>query len=197
MRHGSTEWNAAGRFMSRTDLPLSHEGFEELERSLAVVRAVRPTVVVTSPAVRCRQTADVALEALSLKKLDVWSELVEIDFGSFEGHTFNQLVTGPQSQLFNSWLDPSSESLGSPGGESWEAVHQRSAAVIRRLEGLGEDALVISHGYFIRAILIQALVGLPPRNLRSLELANGSISAISNRRGYWRLEFHNSASLFV
>lgn len=56
-----------------------------------------------------------------------------------------------------------------------------------QLEGVGGNVLVVGHGYFLRALLVKALMGLPPQYLRTLELSNASFIIISNKHGYWRL----------
>lgn len=46
LRHGRTAYNGEGRYQGRTDVPLSPEGAEELERA-----EITPPVVVVSPLV--------------------------------------------------------------------------------------------------------------------------------------------------
>ena len=194
VRHGATEWNIDGRFMSRTDLPLSSEGISSLDHARTLISHSKPARVVTSPALRCLQTTEKILESTGLNDFEVWEDLVEIGFGDFEGQTVNELTFGSFSAEFSKWLDPSEPSMGAPGGETWEQVNTRCLRVLKRLENLQTDTLVVGHGYFNRAVLVRALFGLLPRHLRTLESSNGSLSAISNHRGYWRLEYHNSLS---
>lgn len=194
MRHGATDWNTTGRFMSRSDLSLSEAGRTSLLGSRSLIARLQPKLVIISPARRCTETAETVLPASRFAECEVWDDLREIDFGEFEGETMSSLQTGLLAPAFAQWLDPSGESLGTPGGETWEQIDLRVNRVLGRLESLNEDALIIGHGYFNRAIIIRALTGLQSQNLRCLEAENGSLSAISNTRGYWRLEFHNSRS---
>jgi len=197
LRHGATEWNIDGRFMSRSDLPLSSEGGSSLDHAQKLISCSKPARLVTSPALRCLQTTEKILESTGLNDFEVWEDLVEIDFGDFEGQTFNELTFGTFSSEFAKWLDPFGTSVGAPGGETWEQVDTRCLRVLKRLENLQTNTLIVGHGYFNRAVLVRTLFGLPPRHLRNLESSNGSLSAISNHRGYWRLEYHNSLSPYL
>lgn len=197
LRHGITDWNIDGRFTSRTDLPLSSEGVTDLEHARLLIPRSKPARIVTSPALRCLQTTDKILESTGLNDFEVWEDLIEIDFGDFEGQTFNELSIGTYSVEFSKWLDPFESSIGAPGGETWEEVDARCLRILDRLESSQTDTLIVGHGYFNRAVLVRALFGLSPRHLRNLETSNGSLSAISNHRGYWRLEYHNSLSPYL
>lgn len=180
--------------MSRTDLPLAVSAMEELAKSFSLLARLSPDAVVASPALRARQTADAIVENLAMRPYEVWNDLVEIDFGVFEGLTFQQIQGGPYAAAFRDWLDPYAQSPGAPGGETWAEVRRRASEVFGRLAERRENILVVGHGYFIRAILVTALAGLDPRHLRFLEFGNASVTTITNHRGYWRMEFHNSRS---
>ncbi len=197
MRHGVTDWNAQGRFMSTTDFSLSKDGRQSLSRSFDLIRSLHPQLVVSSPAQRCIETAEAILPETGLTEYTVWDDLREIDFGLFEGKTAGELKDAGLSEAFSSWLDPTGPSEGAPHGEAWEAIDRRVVQVLKRLEGLQSDVLVVGHGYFSRAVIVRALTGLPSQNLRCLELANGSMSSLSSHRGFWRLEFHNSQSPYM
>ncbi|WP_276973970.1 histidine phosphatase family protein [Ferrimicrobium acidiphilum] len=197
LRHGETEWNREHRFLSFTDIRLSAEGTNNLKQSLREVSSFRPFTVITSPLTRCLQSAEIAFEDLGASEILVWDDLVEVNFGSFEGMTHEELTSGPLASQFSAWLNPDSESAGAPMGESWADVERRAETVLSRLSGFRSDVLVVGHGYLIRVLLVKALVGLSPKFLRTLEIANSSLSIISNKRGYWRLEVHNTSSHFL
>lgn len=194
IRHGATEWNAAGKFMSRTDLPMSSSGEFEVQQSLSLLHQLSPPVVVASPSLRARQTAKIIVDDLGLPDFGVSDDLAEVDFGLFEGHTADELKSGQHSAAFAEWQNPDSTIDGVPEGESWSDVAHRASRVLEHFGQNTHDTLIVSHGYFIRAVLVAALGGLHPRNLRRLELSNTGITAISNNRGYWRMEFHNATS---
>src|SRR3954452_9553663 len=60
VRHGKTEWSAAGRHTSTTDLPLLQEGEEVARRLRERLAGVEFARVLTSPRARARRTAELA-----------------------------------------------------------------------------------------------------------------------------------------
>ena len=66
LRHGVTEWSAAGRHTGRTDVPLTEAGERQAAAAGTVLSALdlRDPEVLCSPRIRARRTAELAgLEA--------------------------------------------------------------------------------------------------------------------------------------
>src|SRR3954453_22208933 len=83
VRHGQTEWSRSGQHTGVTDLPLLPEG-EEQARNLRKSLAGRGFVEVwVSPRQRARRTAELA--GLTPTRVD--EDLVEVDYGAYEGRT--------------------------------------------------------------------------------------------------------------
>jgi broad specificity phosphatase PhoE len=61
IRHGETEWNAAGRLLSRTDAPLNDTGEAQAAALAAELGDLRWDRAFSSPLVRARRTAEVVL----------------------------------------------------------------------------------------------------------------------------------------
>jgi broad specificity phosphatase PhoE len=91
VRHGETEWSAAGRHTSVTDLDLTEPGVTaatDVGRRLA---GAGPFVqVLTSPRLRARRTASLA----GFPDAEVVEELAEWDYGDDEGLTTPQIREG-------------------------------------------------------------------------------------------------------
>jgi len=185
MRHGETGWNRAGRYLSRTDVPLDASGAAGVRRTAPALAPFASAFLVTSPLRRARETAGIVAEVLGSPAAEVWEELREIDFGVFEGETEESALRGPYAAEFPGWRDPSSGNLGAPGGESWTAVDARASSVLERLEALNRDALVVSHGCFIRAILAHAVLGMSSHQLRRFRLENAAFVVLSGSPSNW------------
>jgi 2,3-bisphosphoglycerate-dependent phosphoglycerate mutase len=73
LRHGESEWNAAGLVTGWVDVALSDRGAEEAAYGgrLLAESGLRPDVVHTSVLTRAIQTANIALEAAELLWLPV------------------------------------------------------------------------------------------------------------------------------
>src|SRR5580698_1769512 len=85
-RHGETEWSASGRHTGRTDLPLTPNGEHEAFAIRQLLAAEPFELVEASPRLRALRTAEVAGF-----KPEVNDDLVEWDYGHFEGLTTDQI----------------------------------------------------------------------------------------------------------
>ena len=77
--------------------------------------------VISSPLQRAYDTATAAAESLGLDVV-VDDDLIETDFGGWEGLTFAEANAG-DPELHGKWLRDTS--IEPPGGESFDAVHTR------------------------------------------------------------------------
>src|SRR5271167_1234363 len=59
MRHGETRWNREGRVMGRNPVELSEHGRAQVEAAVVLARSLTLDLIVTSPLVRARQTAEI------------------------------------------------------------------------------------------------------------------------------------------
>ncbi|MEH3033193.1 MAG: histidine phosphatase family protein [Aeromicrobium erythreum] len=81
LRHGESTWNAAGRMQGRTEHPpLTERGREQVRAVVAELAAERPTRVLTSPAVRARESAEIVATELGLVVVED-DRLLELGLG--------------------------------------------------------------------------------------------------------------------
>jgi broad specificity phosphatase PhoE len=142
VRHGQTEWSAAGRHTSYTDLSLTPDG-EQQARTLGKALAGRSfTAIVSSPRRRARDTA--ALAGLAVTVVD--DALAEWHYGGYEGLTTRQIrARRPDWDL---WRD------GCPDGESPQLIGARVDGLLERVRPLLErgDVALIGHGHCLRVV---------------------------------------------
>ncbi|UWP81214.1 bifunctional RNase H/acid phosphatase [Dactylosporangium fulvum] len=154
VRHGETPFTAEKRYSGRGDVPLSDRGQEQAAAAAARALAVAPSieVVVTSPLRRCRQTAATFGDV----PVVVDDDLVECDFGEWEGLTFAEVRAKFPAEL-DRWL--SSTAVAPPGGESFQQVTMRVRRAVRRLQEqhAGRQIAVVSHVTPIKLLLRDAL----------------------------------------
>ena len=155
LRHGRTVLQEEGRYVGRTDDPLSAVGVEELLPAGRV-----PSVVYVSNRCRTAQTADIVFPGA--RQLVV-PGLEEMDFGRFEGHSFAELE---HDEDYQAWVAGGCVGV-CPGGEGKAAFDLRVTAAFARLMDTaiarGEDCLtVVAHGGTIMAVL--ARWGRPQRD---------------------------------
>jgi len=90
LRHGQTDWNVEGRFQGHTDMPLNELGLAQARDAAKALAPCRIDMVVASPLIRARKTAEIVAEHLD-KPLLVDAGLKERHFGRFEGLVVNEV----------------------------------------------------------------------------------------------------------
>jgi broad specificity phosphatase PhoE len=170
VRHGETEWSSAGRHTSFTDLPLSAEGRDEVKPLADRLAAIDFALVLTSPRRRARETCELAGLAAHAAIDD---DLVEWDYGSYEGHTTEEIrAQVPGWTIFDG---------GAPGGETEEQVAARADRVIERACAAGGVVALFSHGHFLR-VLGARWIGLPASAGTVLGLDTATLSFLGHER---------------
>ena len=154
VRHGRTEFNAAGRLQGRTDNPLDEVGLAQAE---AVATYLAPellsdTLIVCSPLLRARQTATAIAKGVGAS-LEIDERWIELDYGAYEGLRQSEVP----SNVWREWRSDSN--FAAPQGESLNQVQQRvtdaCAELAQRLEG--RTAVVVSHVSPIKSAVAWAL----------------------------------------
>ncbi len=174
VRHGETEWSVSSKHTSVTDVPLTDAGRRDAERLGARLAGREFALALASPRDRARETAELAGLAA-----EVDENLVEIDYGSYEGLTTPQIRE--QNPGWSAWRE------AAPGGESVEQAGERADRVIERVLAAEGDVVVVAHGHFLRVIGARWL-GLSPTYGGNLGLDTGSYSELGferERRVIW------------
>jgi ribonuclease H / adenosylcobalamin/alpha-ribazole phosphatase len=176
LRHGQTPLSVQRRYSGRGNPGLTELGRQQADaaaRYLAQRGGI--SAVVASPLQRCYDTAAAAAKALGLD-LTVDDDLIETDFGAWEGLTFTEAAER-DPELHRKWLrDTSTEP---PGGESFDHVNERVCRARDRIVAAygGTTVLVVSHVTPIKMLLRQALEAGPGILYRlHLDLASLSIA---------------------
>jgi probable phosphoglycerate mutase len=165
-RHGDTDWTDSRRKTGRTDLPLNERGELRARQLGDRLQQFSFEAVFTSPLQRASRTS--ALAGFG-NVAEVNSDLVEWDYGQFEGKTTADVQQGhPGWELFRD---------GCPGGESPLDVAQRADRFISRVFEAHGDVLAFSSGHIIRMIAARWL-GLPPGSGRFFYCRPASIGAL-------------------
>lgn len=143
IRHFQTQGNLERRYIGRTDEPI-------LQNQTGKI-ACCPEKIISSPMLRCRQTA----ERLFQREPDLLcEELREMDFGHFEGKNYEELKADP---VYQRWLD-SNGTIPFPEGEGRDAFCARSCLgfeqmMDRLMEWQCKEAAFVVHGGTIMAVL--------------------------------------------
>lgn len=151
VRHGATAFTEEGKYSGRGDIPLSPLGRQQALQLGRRVASFQPVASYSSPLSRCTETA----AAIGIP-VTVDDDLIEVDFGAWEGMTFADVRSSYPSEL-SAWL--ASTAVAPPGGESFSSVAQRVSAFTERVRAThpGQAIAVVSHVSPIKLLLRDAL----------------------------------------
>lgn len=191
IRHGETEWNAEGKYISFTDKDLSDKGLAQAEAVAKRLAEESLETVFVSPRSRALQTAEYVAQRHSYKPV-ILPELDEINFGDWEGLTFKD-IEERYPGLLERWIDDPSQ-IPIPEGEPWKRFAGRVRKGFERMTaGREEGALaVVSHGGTIRAVLIEML-GLEPAVFGRITIEHGAVTVLDVHREWAFLRYLNDA----
>lgn len=168
IRHGMTEGNIKGQYIGRTELPVTPEGIAMLKNLKEQLDYPFVDRVYSSPMLRCRQTANMLYPEREITLVD---NLIEYDFGDFEGKTANELE---HTKEYIEWT--SGKANGTPNGEDNTEFTKRICLGINEIvrdmmNNDYSDAAVIMHGGTIMTFL--AACALPRHSLVEWATENG------------------------
>jgi probable phosphomutase (TIGR03848 family) len=174
VRHAESE--GLGRRLSGRlpGSPLTGTGRRQAAALAARLSSLSLDAVVSSPLERAMDTAT-AMAARGRREVAVDDAFTEVDFGTWAGAAFSELVGQAEWDRWNS----ERSRARCPGGESMAEVQDRAAAGVERWTRTLPDGLVavVSHADVIRALLARYL-GLSLDSILRLEVAPASVSAI-------------------
>jgi broad specificity phosphatase PhoE len=152
IRHQEPELR--GRFIGRTDPPLTPEGRE----AAATLRNIQVAALYCSPLRRARETAAfIPVEPIVLP------ELAEICFGEWEGLSWQEIQErwpGVACRKVEDWLG-----VTAPGGECWTDFCARIDRALERILAGPRPAAVVAH-MVVNAALAERLLGQDPKQFR-------------------------------
>ncbi|WP_436522401.1 bifunctional RNase H/acid phosphatase [Actinoplanes sp. HUAS TT8] len=158
VRHGATAMTAQGRYSGRGDVPLTDEGEAQAMAAAGRVAGLSRDVgaVLTSPLARCVRTAELIAAEVGAVPVTVMDDLIECDFGLWEGKTFAEVQEGWPREM-TAWLE--STSVAPPKGESFQTVGKRVRGAMAKIVQAypGQVVVVVSHVSPIKLILRDAL----------------------------------------
>jgi broad specificity phosphatase PhoE len=166
IRHGETEWNAAGRFQGSQDIPLNDLGRKQAVQAGNILGDLlgrdqldaSGLPFVASPLGRARETMELLRGSLDLPpdRYSIDDRLREIGYGHWEG------LVLPEMQASDPELFATRENdkwgVAPPGGESYASVTIRMRDWYNSLKA---DTVTVAHGGTARALIVALGVEAP------------------------------------
>jgi alpha-ribazole phosphatase len=175
VRHGETEWNKSGRYQGRSDIDLSAVGIKQVEALKK--RLVKESIdaIYSSDLKRAVHTAQIIASGHN-PELVICKELRELDFGEFEGLTFEEIE---QRYPRSNWWTTQDPQEKLSNGESVSQLTDRVSPFASKLRGYtGEETvLIVAHGGSLRA-LICLLLGFGLEHWWQIRLDSASLTMV-------------------
>jgi len=188
MRHGETDWNREGRVMGRNPVELNARGRAQVEATARLVQSLRPDLIVTSPLVRARQSAELMSAGLGGVEIIEEEAIAEVNYGRWEGMIYHELIEDPYYAEYRK----APVENPTPGGETIPQVQARGVEAVTRALEKNPDrrVLFVSHGDIIRTVLCHYM-GLELKFFNRLRIDNASISTVQVAGKFAELKFLN------
>ncbi|KSU83721.1 Histidine phosphatase superfamily (branch 1) [Fictibacillus enclensis] len=185
VRHGQTDWNAAGRIQGIIDIPLNADGRAQAGALAGRFEGEHWDLIVTSSLSRAHETGRIIAEVLHAP-LATDSRIREMNFGRLEGTD----EAGRIKRWGEQWNDLEH------GIEKKEEVLKRGYQFLQELteNHEGKKVMVISHGAFIGTLIRDMMKAAE----YEASLFNTSVSILNYREQQWEcLLFNCNAHLRV
>ena len=159
MRHGESVGNAESRWQGQADYPLTDTGRAQA-RALAVRwknEKVKFDLVIASPLVRTKETAEIIASALNVT-IEFEPLWLERDNGDFSGLTAYEVRQNFTQSQFSTPYDP----VGGDGEGDWELFLRAGQALQSLLKREPARYLIVSHGGLLNQFM-HAVTGVAPQ----------------------------------
>lgn len=150
VRHGETFANLDKRYLGSTDSPLTEEGKKQMLFFKKYIIEEDIEVVYSSPLGRAVESAEILCDSFVVD-----SRLAEMDFGIFEGMTYDEIMKRYPDEGDKFYSDI--ENFKIPSGESFIDVKMRVQDFLDSMKE--ESALLLTHGGWIRGLLALIMNG--------------------------------------
>lgn len=155
IRHGQTDWNIAKKIQGRQDIPLNERGRYQAGCLKKAMENRPVTAVFSSPQIRAMETAKAVASSSGSVVIPV-KDLMEINYGSWEGKTEEELLQEDRA-LYEAWWSHPAETAP-PGGESISQVNERCQKAWKEIKPqLAGDAAIVAHGGLLAHFMEQLL----------------------------------------
>ncbi len=174
VRHGETNWNQELRYQGQRDIPLNEEGYRQAKCISDFLAREEIETVYSSPLSRALKTATLIAEKHDLE-LCVEHGLMEIDFGEWEGRSYNELKKEEQDFAQRWFYSP--DTITIPGGESYSDFKERVLKGYGRIRRVEKNIAIVTHAGVIR-VIVATLLDMPAANIARLKLSPASLTVL-------------------
>jgi alpha-ribazole phosphatase len=176
IRHAQPREEAHGRCYGTLDIGLSARGLRHARHLARTLDRIDLAAIYSSPRQRALETAAALGQFHELAPI-VDDRLREIDFGDFEGRTYEEIALS-HPYLYRQWMETPTL-VEFPRGESYTKLRMRALAALQSIRAghPGEAVVIVAHGGVLRAMLAHCLA-IPDNAIFRIDQSYGAISII-------------------
>jgi probable phosphoglycerate mutase len=192
VRHGETEWNAAGRIQGQLDIPLSDTGLTQAGALGQRLSGEAFDAILSSDLERALQTAHPIVRHSGQTILSD-ARLRERHLGVLQGLTGEEAAIR-QPHAWGAFKARSPEAA-LEDGETYGEFSRRVVGLIEELlrTHTGSRLLLVTHGGVLDAAYRHA-TGMPLNAPRDFPIFNASVNVLRHRDNLWMVESWGDAS---
>lgn len=186
VRHGETDWNAAGRWQGQTDIPLNDLGQRQASALGEYLRKIPIDRIVSSDLSRAYKTAELATQT---HRLPIETDLRWREFhaGILEGKTWKEMNEQYPEVIAGMHADWYGHAF--PNGESRRQLQRRAATAFDELlaDERGHHIAVFTHGTTIRVLLAHLFPDLYTDPAKHPSIPNTAVAVVQQKGGHLSL----------
>ncbi len=177
VRHGETDWNAAGRIQGQIDIELNAVGLAQAAQLAGTLRDESFDAIYSSDLMRARQTVEPLLEHRAVSVV-YEPRLRERHFGRLQGMSRPEIVA--QDAEAARQLESRDTGADFSGGESLRTFHRRCTTVLNEIVARhsAQRVLIVAHGGVLDSIYRHA-TGTTLAAVRTFGLRNAALNRLS------------------
>ncbi|SKA90387.1 uncharacterized phosphatase [Thiothrix eikelboomii] len=177
IRHGQTDWNAAGRIQGHEDTELNAIGCLQAMQTGEYLQQWAWDRIITSPLKRAHKTAEIIADQLKLSPVHIMDAFMERDYGECSGMT-----TAQRQHSFPDGVIPKQETL--------ETLQKRALAGLQLLVDEPQARiLIVTHGGLINSLLARFSGGEIGSGKTVLQ--NASLALVQCQQQNWQILAYN------
>lgn len=154
IRHAETDYAKQKRYYSYTDISLNKCGIRQAKILKAKLSDLSPDLIFSSPSKRTHKTAQLLFPD---KEIFLNTSLSELNFGRWEGLTFNEICQTDR-ELYLNWLKNPCKHTP-PQGETFLNLEKRIAAFLKKIfeNNQSKTVVCVSHAGPIKSMICYLL----------------------------------------
>ena len=147
VRHGQDTDNETGLLNGHRNTNLTELGKKQATEAGEKLRAEKIDLIYVSPLTRTKQTAEIIAQQLGLPEAEVMPDLIERDFGFFEGKLAADIPKLTEDMVVSDGIN---YFLSGDGVETFAKAYQRAQKVLEDVKTKHPDqnVLLVTHGDF-------------------------------------------------